>query len=276
MMRQRSMDRYLGIAIDHGRSFDRWLREEWGADPRSRIPTKRGIIRACLEAGISGLVVGTDFDSGLEGVVRAARDAGAETWIGLPDQEIHGEYDSARAIDSTYPPGPALYMAKDLGAVGVKFSMSLARHARWADVINWLTPWSALAKELDLSIIVEPYFGVSDSIKDRVGFLTEIGEMPAVRFAKLDVHDPQTWARQYGRGFSPWLARSEGLEFPAFCRGLEESLAAGCVGTMVGAAVWGIREPLLSDRFTRELNRRLALIRNLVKPQGPAKPRESS
>lgn len=265
------MNRYFGIAIDHGRSFDRWLREEWGADSNSRIPTKRGIIRVCLEAGISGIVVGTDFDNGLEAVVRAASARGAETWLGLPDQEIHGQYDAARSIDTTYPPGPALYMAKDVGAVGVKFSMNPARHARWTDVIDWLTRWGVMAKELDLSIIVEPYFRVDDNVNDRVGFLEVISEIPSVRFAKLDVHKPQTWSRQYGRGFSPWLARSEGLEFPAFCQGLEQSLAAGCVGTMVGAAVWGIKEPLLGDKFTKELNRRLALIRNLVKPKGPQK-----
>jgi hypothetical protein len=264
-MTQRSMDRYLGIAIDHGSSFDQWLRR-WGADPSSRVVTKRAIISVCLKAGISGIVIGTDFNSGLEPAVSAAKAAGTETWLGLPDQEIRGEYDAARSIDITFPPGPALYMAKDAGAAGVKFSLSLARHARWSDVVNWLVPWNSVARELDLFIVVEPYFRVDDSANDRVRFLKAVRQLDRVRFVKLDVHRPEIWAGQYGQGFSPWLARSEGLDFSAFCNGLEQSLTAGCVGTMVGAAVWGIEQPLLSGRYTNELSRRLALLKNLVKP----------
>ena len=265
-MTPRPMNRYLGIAIDHGTTFDRWL-SIWGADPESREATKYGILGVCLDAGISGLVIGFDLHATQGLVLDSARAAGAETWLGLPAKVIEGEYDEARSTNTYFPVAPSLLMAKNMGAVGVKVSMSLARHARWADVMRWLTPSAKLAQRLGLSIIVEPYFSVNDSVEDRVGFLAAAERLACIRFAKLDVHEPHVWSHQYGRGFSPWLARSEGLEFPAFCRGVEQSLTSGCVGTMVGAAVWGIRErPVLGDRFTDELNRRLALLRNLIKP----------
>lgn len=268
-MTQPPPGRYLGITIDHGDSFDEWL-TTWGADRAARVATKRGIIRICLEAGISGLAVGLDLNGGgLESVVKAARTAGVETWLGLPDQEIQGEWDSARGPNKTFPLEAALFLARDVGAVGIKVSVGLAQHAKWSDVIRWITPAANVAKTLGLDMIVEPLFGRSDDVSDRVGFLTAAKRLDSVRFAKLDVHDPQVWSRQYGAAFTPWLARSHGLEFPAFCTNLERSLAAGCAGTMVGAAVWGIRDrPLLSTAFTEELRRRLALLRNLVNSRG--------
>src|SRR5690348_5463196 len=112
-MIKRPMDRYFGIAVDHGCSFDQWLRE-WDVGPWSRILAKRAIIEVCLEAGISGLVVGTDFNGDLDAVVTTASTAGTETWLGLPDQQIHGQYDAARSIGPTYSPGSALYTDKDV------------------------------------------------------------------------------------------------------------------------------------------------------------------
>jgi hypothetical protein len=266
-MTPQPIHRYLGVAIDHGASFDNWL-SEWGADPKSRVSTKHGIISVCLRAGISGLVVGTDFNSGLEAVVKAAGASDTETWLGLPDMTIHGQYDTARSVEPTYPPGAALYLAKDADATGVKFSIGLAARARWGDAMHWLRPWLTMAQELDLAVIVEPYFRVHDNVSERLNFLRDLKRFECVQFAKLDVHNPELWSHHYGGGFSPWLARSEGLEFPSYCERLEQSLTAGCAGTMVGAGVWGIKGlPLLGDKFTNELVRRLALLRNLVKPE---------
>lgn len=256
-------DWYLGLAIDHGVSFDRWL-ADWGADSTARVATKRALARVCLDAGISGLVVGVDLADRLESIV-ASGVGRTEVWFGLPDQVVPGDFDAARSQTLGFPPAAAVWTASEAGAKGVKVGMGVAPHARWSDVLRWLEPALEIAADLKVGLIVEPYFRSDDSSGERSWFLSSLQQYECVQFAKLDVHDADRWSAVYGKSFRPWLARSEGLDFDGFLEGLSASLPYGCAGTMVGAAVWGIRGlPILGEKYVAELTHRIEVLRSML------------
>jgi len=263
---------YLAVAIDHGESFDGFLLE-WKVDPAARTMVKRGIIAACLElppGTLQGLVVGNDLSFALPSIVEDARGAGVEVWVGLPDQVVQGSFDAARTTSPTFPVCAGLWHAHACGAVGVKTGFSLARHARWIDAGRWLEPAFEMAGEYGLQLVAEPYFSVQDTGTERENFLEELSHHEAVRFTKLDVHEPHDWGPVYKNGKSPWLARSEGLQFAPFRRSVTESLQYGCRGAMVGGAVWGVSGyPPLSVAYVRELQRRLKDLSDLVSQRSP-------
>jgi hypothetical protein len=259
--------RYLGIAIDHGESFEAWL-NEWGVNPSARASIKHGVIDSCLEQQLQGsirldgIVIGMDLVPTAGPIIARSRSAGVDVWLGLPDQTFQGRYDDARSVRAKFPIEPVIYLARDLGVTGIKVSVALGRHTTWEQVADRIEESAALGAKLDQQLIIEPYFGESDKAADRKQFLRRMKACAHIRGAKLDVHDPPAWSRNYGEGFAGWLARSEGLDFDLFTSNLEQSLPYNCAGALVGAAVWGIRNyAVLDDEYLQELERRLALLR---------------
>src|ERR1700722_20304995 len=258
---------YLAIAIDHGDAFNHWM-DRWDVSTSARTSIKHGILDTCLaikdERGIQldGIVIGNDLLATAGALVGRAKTQDVEVWFGLPDQTFQGRYDQVRSAQTRFPIEAGLHMAADLGAVGVKVSMALGPRASWDDAAEWIGDTVALAEKLGQKLIVEPYFGENDRGPERARFLQRIKKYERVRAAKLDIHEPTKWSHTYGEGFPRWLARSEGLGFPLFAAHLEQSVVQDCVGSMVGAAVWGINgdNAVLDAEYGKELYRRLAQV----------------
>ena len=250
---------YLCVALDHGSSFDNWLRR-WDAPIDARVLVKQGLLRLCLETGVDGVIIGSDLALDLDSVVRQAAAYGAEVWLGLPDQTVDvGGRLVGHATEAS------AWAAAAGGAMGVKVGLSVDASASWSEAEAHLDRTASTILGLGLHLVVEPYFRPEDDERIRRRFLNSLGQMPFVRFAKLEVHEPSRWSPVYASSGLPWVARSEGLSFDAYLAHLNASKPFGCVGTMVGGAAWGIEQgPVLSSEYVSEFRRRIDQLRRVL------------
>jgi hypothetical protein len=255
----RSRVPYVGIALDHGESFDKWL-VRWGS--HDRVNMKRALVEAVLKIGVSGVVVGLDLVDEIDSVVRFASEHGADTWFGLPDEAaFRGHGGQAPWSSCTF--GSAVSLAAAAGCRGIKIGIASEGDRDWdADAVG-LNAWAELAHRRNLELVVEPCFRSEDDPQRRHGVLRAIAKLDSLLFTKLDVHDPHTWSPMYGQAAAPWVARSDGMDFPSFLAGVRSSLEHGCVGTFVGGAIWGILEDPMSAKYQRCMSLRIDAIRSV-------------
>ncbi|MDX6269287.1 MAG: hypothetical protein QOD28_510 [Acidobacteriota bacterium] len=97
---------------------------------------------------------------------------------------------------------------------------------------------AALSEELKW--IIEPYFATSLDLTSRVKFLQLISQHPQVIALKLDLDNPKGFASSYTKSADnkPWFARSDGMTYSEFCERFKIAVQSGCVGAIVGAAIW--------------------------------------
>jgi hypothetical protein len=254
--------RYLGVAFDHGTSFNDRL-AGWGAAAEYRFITKQALVELCLaihdpdRSRISGLVLGLDLAAVMDNLVKKAEERKVDVWLGLPDQDVHVD-DRGPFTTAGYPLAPAVRRAAKAGAAGVKVGMGLGPGATWPDVLDWLRMPAELVSDLGVHLVVEPYFRADLPGEDRTKFLADLATLQGIRFAKLDVHQPETWSEVYSTAPTRWLARSDGKEFKTYLDGLRASIRSGCAGTMVGNALWRIDDvTLLGREYEMALAQRL-------------------
>lgn len=247
---------YIGVALDHGTSFDLWL-ERWNLGTHDRVRVKRAFVDLYLDLEVSGLVVGFDLAHDYERIVNSAAVRGTEIWVGLPDDAFTWALYDESSLGST------VSAAADSGAAGIKMGVH-ALGGGWDPAITSTYKWVDRLMNRGLELIVEPIFHHDDDAGLRSHCLDVFKTCSAIRYAKLDVHDPAAWSALYGDSFTPWVARSEGLEFDVYSSHLAQSLPFGCHGTMVGGAAWGISGlPVLGQEFEQELVRRVEILRSL-------------
>lgn len=242
---------YLALAIDHGSSFDTYLQKAGSS-------MERGAAKQRLAQLLGGSVDALVIDSRRQPIWGV--NWPEQMWWGAPDQHVradtpHGQVAAALALDDI-----------DFDwFTGVKIGVVAAGADAWRRACSEMSILAEIAAPFDLRMVFEPYFADSDDISLREDVLARVTQLPQVEFAKLDVYSSHLLAAYTKASGVPWLARSDGRSYDEHVPALQEAVADGCGGSMIGAALWGdtlaaIDEhaELLLER-TAELRKVLAL-----------------
>ena len=240
----------LHMAIDHGPSFDAWLRR-WGLPMAGRVPAKSAIVDYGVGFPVTGLVVGSDLRGAP--VLKSIPDT-VEVWIGLEDRVVETwPHHSGRA-------DVVVEMCEETGAAGIKVAFDFESPADLGQITKALNHFRS---RVAARFILEPYF--ADALpagkrRDCVDALSEAGDdVAALKLGLVAPHDElDMYAQKIG---VPWFIRSSGNSFDEFLGQLSIAEQYGCSGCIAGTALWGIGDHSPIDdsggAFAAQLHERL-------------------
>jgi hypothetical protein len=186
-----------------------------------------------------------------------------------PDEIWWGSRDMH--IEATLPEG---YIADALNVEsldsswlrGVKVGIAGSGKYQWSRICVEVEELSRRATNSGLEIVLEPYFDRSDSAELRREVLRRTTANTAIRYLKLDAYEPEMLREYDASSTVPWLVRSDGRRFSTFARSLQCALAHGCVGSMVGGAIWSdcLTTAELTPEGSSKITDRIESLRRIV------------
>jgi hypothetical protein len=240
----------LHMAIDHGPSFDAWLRQ-WRIPMAERVSAKTAILGHGVDFPVAGLVVGSDL-RGTPGL-KCVPDT-VEVWIGLEDRVVETwprHLELANVVTE---------MCDETEAAGIKVAFDFAAAADLDPLFEVL---DFFRSHTAARFILEPYFAATLSARerrDRLDALSEAGDDVAA--LKLGLVAPREELDLYAQRITvPWFIRSSGASFDEFLNQLSIAARYGCSGCIAGTALWGVEDHSpLDDRggaFAAEFRERM-------------------
>lgn len=222
----------LTIAIDHGASFNRLMRE-WNVDRASDHALRIRIGQCVASSGVVDALIYSQ--SVLSSLGRDTLDIGA-LWLGLQDYGIKAFPDGLTMSADTVRDwnGGQPITAIKVGVDGLA-DVEVPIFERAADAIA-----SVQTSLPDTLIVIEPYFDVEDEVSMRVAAINALAESCPRAYFKVDYSNGNgQWLANLRKQLSRrWALRSAGMSFSSYLDALRDAMTYGCDGAIVGAAVW--------------------------------------
>lgn len=216
----------LVVAIDHGDSFVRKLRE-WGLDPTMAAAGRAKIGRAALRVGADAVVL----DSVQYRESRTWRPSAPERWLGCPD------FDVANLVEATQA-AVKQELTRD-GRLTLKVGLLVAGGTPIDVYVVEIARLNAMVGTR-CEIVLEPVFDASYDQQSRVDFLDAVGNHADKLLLKCDFGPGGEWLAALGRRYATrWFLRSLGSHFDDFVDLFAAARPFGCTGVVAGTALWG-------------------------------------